>query len=362
MSKVPVVPGLNIRRPKIVLGKRNAIILACIVLVVVSMTALVGAYSWSLSPKDSASTGKIRVIVASGETVVDIAHQLKQADLIRSETSFRIYSELTNTKNRLQAGAYALSKNLSVADIIDHMSTGKTDEFNVFIAPGLTLKQQYDKKLEGSLAAQGFSNTEISAAFNTSYSNAVLASRPAGMSLEGYIYPDTYRIAADDNLSVVIIKSLDEFETVIKENGIEQKLAARGLSLHQGITLASIVQKEASNPQDQRQIAQVFYSRMAAGMELGSDVTFKYAASLLGVEPKISLDSPYNTRLYKGLPPGPIANFNLSALLAVATPAEGDYLYFVADAEGNTHYARTLDEHNANVQKYNSQSRTEYSY
>ena len=353
----PQVPPLRIHH-----SKRRMIIFAVLGFIVFAAISLIGAYHWSLSPKDSQSTSKIRVIVEPGETVVDIARQLKEADLIKSETTFRIYSILTNTKDRLQAGAYALSKNLSVADIIDHMSTGRTDEFSVFIAPGLTLKQQYDTALNGSLAQQGFTDAEITAAFNKSYTSNVLAKKPAGMSLEGYIYPDTYRMTADSDLSVIIQKSLDEFGRVIQENAIEQKLASRGLTLHQGMTLASIVQKEASDPQDQKQVAQVFYSRLAADIPLGSDVTFIYAAHLLGVKPTISLDSPYNTRLYKGLPPGPIANFNLSALLAVATPAEGDYLYFVAGTDGVTHYAHTLAEHNANVQKYNSASRTEFSY
>ncbi|MBC7746479.1 endolytic transglycosylase MltG [Pedobacter sp.] len=354
--------GLRIRRFQFLKSKRSIIMITAIALAIASLVALVSAYQWSLSPKDSQSTEKIRVIVEPGETVVDIARQLKQAGLIKNETSFRIYSILTSTKDRLQAGAYALGKNLSVADIIDHMSTGRTDEFNVFIAPGLTLKQQYDKDIEGSLAGQGFSDEELTAAFNKTYTSDLLAKRPPDSSLEGYVYPDTYRTTADSDLSVVIQKSLDEFSRVIAENSIEEKLAARGLTLHQGLTLASIVQKEASDPQDQKQVAQVFYGRLAIDMPLGSDVTFIYAANLLGVKPTISLDSPYNTRIVKGLPPGPIANFNLSALSAVADPAAGDYLYFVAGTDGVTHYARTLEEHESNVSKYNSSARTEFTY
>lgn len=362
MPDFPVVPKLQITPSNIFRNKRKMIVLSIFIAVIGSLAAFVGAYYWSLGPKDSTSTSKIRVIVASGETVVDIARQLKQADLIRNETSFRIYSILTNTKDKLQAGAYALSKDLSVADIIDHMSTGRTDEFNIRIVPGLTLKQQYDASLQGSFAQQGYTSTEITAAFEKTYSNPLLTARPLGATLEGYIYPETYRIAADNDLSAVIEKSLTEFETVIQNNNIVQKLQARGLTLHQGITMASIIQREASDEKDQKQVAQVFYSRLASDMMLGSDVTFIYAANLLGVKPTISLDSPYNTRLHKGLPPGPIGNFNLSALLAVTDPAPGDYLYFVADANGVTHYARTLAEHEANVQKYNSQARTDYAY
>ena len=249
--KQPHIGSLKIHRPR----RKGILLIVLVLAVLASISALLVTYHWSLSPVDSSSNYKVRVIVEKGETVIDIAHQLKQAGLIKSEASFRIYSELTNTKNHLQAGAYALSKNFSVADIIDHLSTGRTDEFNLRVVPGLTLKQQYDGNLQGSFAQQGFSSAEIDKALAQNYASDLLAKRPAGSTLEGYIYPDTYRVTADSDLSVVIEKSLVEFAKVIQDNDIESKLAAHGLTLHRGITMASIVQKEASNEQDQRQIA-----------------------------------------------------------------------------------------------------------
>lgn len=330
--------------------------------IVLTFVALLSYYSWSLTPKDPSATGEIRLIVAPGDSVSVIANNLYDADLIRDATVFRIYAELTDTKDQLQAGGYALSKNMSVADIIDHMSTGQTDELTVQIVPGLTLKQQSNPDINRSLAQQGFSPSEIESAFDANYDHPLLALKPADQSLEGYIYPDTYRIAADSGVPALLTRSFDEFYRVIQENDIEARLKARNMNFHQGITLASIIQKEASNEQDQKQIAQVFYSRLASDIELGSDVTFLYAAELLGVKPTIGLDSPYNTRVKKGLPPGPIANFNLSALTAVVSPAEGDFLYFVSDKEGVTHFARTLEEHEANVERYNRESRDEFSF
>jgi len=122
--------------------------------------------------------------------------------------------------------------------------------------------------------------------------------------------------------------------------------------LYQGITLASIIQREVSGTKDQSQVAQVFYSRLAQGTPLGSDVTYQYAAKKLGVTPSPSLDSPYNTRKYAGLPPGPIATPGLSALQAVATPAPGDYLYFLSGDDNVTYFARTDAEHEANIQNH----------
>ena len=130
------------------------------------------------------------------------------------------------------------------------------------------------------------------------------------------------------------------------------EFAKRNLTIHQAITLASIVQKEVKNPVDQKQVAQVFLKRLADGMQLGSDVTYMYAADQMGVEGTPALESPYNTRKYTGLPPGPISNMNPSALDAVAFPAPGEYVYFVAGDgpdEGKTFFAYTVEEHEANI-------------
>jgi UPF0755 protein len=146
---------------------------------------------------------------------------------------------------------------------------------------------------------------------------------------------------------------------VITDNNLVAQFKTQGLSLYQGITLASIIQREvlsvggATTPtSDQQQVAQVFFSRLTIGMPLGSDVTFIYGAKKLGVEPISTLNSPYNTRIIAGLPPGPISSPGLTALIATAQPADGDYLYFVAGDDGTTHFGRTLVEHEQNVRQY----------
>lgn len=340
----------SIRRPN-----RKTILLAVAFCCSALMLALVGLYEWSLAPVDRSSTGQIRVVVKKGDGVSDIAEQLRYNGLIRNSYSFRVYTELTGAKSRLQAGGYAISKNMSVADIVERMSTGSTDEINITVLPGLTLKQLMDHEVRGSLAWQGFTEEEIRDAFDAVYDHPLLAGRPEGASLEGYIYPETYRISTADPLSVLIEKSFDELYAKLQADGMEAKFQAQGLTLFQAVTLASIVQEEVMTPGDQRQVAQVFLKRMREGIMLGSDVTFIYAAEQLGVEPRVGLESPYNTRKYTGLPPGPIANMNYSALEAVADPAPGDYLYFVAgDGEdnGKTFFARTEAEHEANIKAH----------
>jgi UPF0755 protein len=306
----------------------------------------------SLRPVDTTNTTNVRFVVASGETAAEIAQSLYQAELIRDPFVFQLYTQLTGTKSQLQAGGYVLQRSLSVSDIVEHISSGKADDVVVTILPGLTLGHLADPEVEGSLAWQGYSAEEIADAFAADYQGGLFAGRPAGASLEGYIFPETHQTTASSSLKSVLQLSFDEFYTQIQQKGIEAKLQQQGLSLRDGIILASIVQKEVSNVDDQKQVAQVFIKRLKEGIVLGSDVTFMYIAEKEGREPSVNDDSLYNTRKHGGLPPGPISNFNLSALEAVANPAPGDYLYFVAGDDGTTHFGRTEAEHNDNVAKY----------
>ncbi len=300
-------------------------------------------YSWALLPRSGDGT-QVRVVVAPGDTVRQIAQNLYDHKLIRSRAAFNIYTQLTGNRAKLQAGGYALSANQDVQSIVAHIVEGKTDEFNITIPPGLTLKE-----LRKVFIKNGYSDSEVNEAYAAKYDSPLLTSRPAGADLEGYIYPETYKMGANQTLEALLRRSFDQMYSLLQDKGYLEEFKKRGLSLHQALTLASIVQKEVPSPADQKQVAQVFLKRYGMGMHLGSDVTFMYAADQMGVKATVDLDSPYNTRKYVGLPPGPIANMNPSALEAVAFPAAGDYLYFVAGDDGTTYYALTEDQHNANV-------------
>lgn len=303
-------------------------------------------YDWALqAPGDESN--RVRIVIKPGDTAATIGENLQSHGLIRSKLAFNFYTKLSGARDKLQAASYVLSPNQDVKSIVNHMTTGQTDEFDITIPPGLTLDE-----LRTLLIKDGFSDEEISAAFTATYSHPLLADRPPGASLEGYIFPETYRMNADQDLRTLFTRSFDEFYKQLQSNGYIDQFKARGLNIHQGVTLASIVQKEVSNPTDQKQVAQVFLRRLSISMPLGSDVTFIYAAKQLGVEATPRLDSPYNTRKVGGLPPGPIANMNPSALDAVAYPGAGDFLFFVAGDDGKTYYARTNEEHQANIEAH----------
>lgn len=348
-SQKPTTPPVPyaLRRPWY--KKPHLWIFIALGLFVVGAVAAVSWYFVSLRPVDPSDSSQVRVVIESGDGSAAILSKLKEKNLIHSELAARIYVDLSGAKNKLQAGGYVLTRQQDVADIVEHLSSGKTDEINVTILPGLTLKDLADSEVKGSLAAQGFSKEEIEKAFNAKYSSPLLADKPAGQGLEGYIFPETYRMNAGAGLETVIQRSLDDMYKQLQTKGMIDKFKSRGLNIHQAVTLASIVQEEVSDPATQKQVAQVFYKRLSIDMVLGSDVTFEYAAAQLGVTPAVDIDSPYNTRQVKGLPPGPIANMNISALEAVADPAPGDYLFFVAGDDGVTYFSRTVEEHEANA-------------
>ncbi len=337
----PKTPGSS-RKKWWILGSLAALVL----LLVIAVATTLWWYNDALQPK-SASAQRIRVVVAQGSTPDQISKQLQDSGVIKNSLAFQWLVRQSGDRNKLQAGTYLLSPTLSAREVLQWLVEGKVDTFNVTILPGQTLAQIKDK-----LIRDGFAAADIDTAFTKKYNHHLLAAKPDSVNLEGYIYPETYQVNSETTVEQLLIRTFDEFYQQIQAKGLEQQLAAQGFTLHQGITLASIVQKEASRDSDRRQVAQVFELRLKQGMVLGSDVTFMYAAKLTGQPATPELDSPYNTRKVKGLPPGAIANFNLDSLQAVASPAAGDFLFFVAGDDGTVHFARTEAEHEANVKQY----------
>jgi len=300
-------------------------------------------YNVQLAAVDTNKTELVKVTIAPATTPDEIGEILKEKGVIRNATAFSVYTRLTKTQNSLQAGSYRLSPSESTQEIVGHLTKGSVDTFNVTFLPGATLAE--NKKV---LIKDGYTETEIDAAFAKTYDTPLFEGKPATADLEGFIYGETYNFGTGASVEDILAATFTEYERVITENNLIEKLKARGLSLYEGITLASIVQRESIKG-DEAQIAQVFYSRIAADMPLGSDVTYQYIADKTGVDRDPNLDSPYNTRRYAGLPPGPIAVPGLASLLAVATPAAGDYLYFLSGDDDITYYGRTLAEHEANI-------------
>lgn len=335
------------------------IVLLAIVFFVVVFGSIAGWFYWAISPVSQDLTRQ-SVAIELGMSPTEIANLLKRKGLIRSEQAFNWYLSWTGKGNQLRAGQYKFAPNQSVSDLINSLTDPKGSVYNVIILPGMTLKQLADPNIKNSLADQGFSAQEIKNALGASYKSLLLKDRPAGASLEGYIFPETYQLEVGNSLESLFERSFDELYGKIEKDALTPIFQSRGFNLHQTLTLASMVQKETDDPEIQKQVAQVFLKRLQDGMSLGSDPTFMYAAAQLGVHPSVGIDSPYNTRKYSGLPPGPIANMNYSALQALAFPATGDFLYFVAGDDGKTYFSRTEAEHNDLVKKHCQKLCSEY--
>lgn len=348
-----LLPKRSLTYLKISRGKLRIIIASIVVVIIALIVASVSWYFISLEPVDSSSKDYQAVVIKRGLTYQQIEDLLEQNKLIKSRFALDIYLWISGHRNDLKAGAYSLSKSQSTQDIVDKIVSGKSSTISVMFLPGDTVEAHKKR-----LIKLGFSKEEVDSAFAASYSGDLFADKPSSADLEGYVYGQTYNLPADSSVKDVLQMSFDEFGRVVETNGLKSKFAGQGLNMYQGITLASIVQRELSGnssnlpSEDQRLVAGVFYNRLRSGISLGSDVTYQYIADKLGVPRDTNLDNPYNTRRYPGLPPGPIASPGLTALLAVANPATTDYLFFLSGDDDKMYYAKTNAEHQQNIAKH----------
>lgn len=312
------------------------------------LLASVGAFwLYRLDLQPVSSTGQAQeFIIASGERPTTIATRLKAAGLIRSRDSFITYLNLHGLRAEIKAGSYSLAPSDSAVKIADIITGGKNLANRLVIPEGYRLSQ-----IEDLAASHGIAKTDFEVAVRVPHSQAFLSGRPAGVDLEGYLFPDSYAVDGQTTATVLVNAMLDDFGRRVGPE-YTTAFAAEGLTFHQGLTLASIVEREVNKPADRPIVAQIFLKRFHTGMPLGSDVTTQYASDLAGVPFNLNLDSPYNTRKNVGLPPGPICSPGLGSLDAVAHPAATNYLYFLAGSDGVTYYATTLAEHNINVAKH----------
>lgn len=331
------------RWPKVLLILGIIFILALIT----SAVIIRRVYNENLKPVSNSSVEQL-LTVASGATTHDIAITLKKDGLIRETWAFEWYVRTNNLRDSLKAGTYSITPSQSVNDIVALLVKGKVATNLVTILPAQRIDQ-----VRKSLIAAGFSAIDVDAALSPAqYSDEpALSDKPAGASLEGYLYPDSFEKTAETKPETVIRQSLKEMQQHLTTE-VRAGFVKQGLTVHQGVILASIVEKEVSRAQDRPTVAQVFLTRYRDGMQLGSDVTAFYGAIKAGADPDVGYDSPYNTRMHSGLPPGPISNVSDSSLKAVAFPSSTDYVYFVAGDDGTTYFSHTLAEHEAATQKY----------
>ena len=311
-----------------------------IIVVLLGMVGVRQFYYANLSAVSNDSTPR-EFIIEEGDLTPDIGEALHQEGLIRNSEVFQWYVKAKNAGDKILAGTYRLQESMSTPQIVEVITQGQvaTELFTIY--PGQRLDQ-----IRQSMINSGFSPESVDRALNPSLygDHPAMVDRPPGASLEGYLYPESFQRNKLTSPEEIIEQSLDQMSLRLTPQ-LRNAYSEQGLSVYEAITIASIVEQEANDSNDRKQIAQVFLKRYNAGMQLGSDVTAFYGAVVDGAPESVRYDSPYNTRIYDGLPPTPISNVSDDSLEAVANPANTDWLFFVAGDDGKTYFSKTLAEH-----------------
>lgn len=317
----------------------------------------------------------VRFVVEPGTPARRIGEELVAAGLIEDDLLFEAYVRVNGLAEKLEAGTFILAPSMTMAEIVDALQDAEASSITITIPEGWRLEQvaEYleEAQVFGDDGAGADAYREQAQSGDLTGLDPLrypfLQDRPAGASLEGFLFPDTYDVPAVGTVPAdVLSRQLDNFAAKVIP-AYEEAVAAgtTDLDLFSVLILASIVEREAVIPEERPDIAGVYLNRLANGIALEADPTVQYA---MGYQPETdqwwktpvfleeysSVDSPYNTYLYPGIPPGPIASPGLSSIRAVLDPAEHDYLYFVAvpDGTGAHVFATTFEEHAVNVQRY----------
>ena len=322
-------------------------------LVLIAALAFAGWFAWALlAPTEPPE--KTFVMLRPGYSTRHIASELKSAGVIRSEQAFILWHYIH--RRSLQAGEYLFEKPANAIDVQKRLARGDVYYRTVVVPEGFTM---FD--IARAVEAAGLGPAEDF--LKVVQSNTLVADLdPDAPSLEGYLFPNTYKFSRMQNMEEIAAAMVNQFRQVAAQAGLisnsisTQPDAAR--SLHDLVIMASIIEKETAVADERPLVASVYYNRLAKNIALDADPSIIYAELLAGTytgalhHDDMRFDSPYNTYTHTELPPGPIGSPGKSALEAAMHPAQTDYYYFVADALGHHRFARTMEEHNKNVEAY----------
>lgn len=276
-------------------------------------------------------------VIESGESTDSIIDRLKSEGFIRSPLAFKVYLKTSGVAGKLQAGDFRLSPSMSLAEIAENLTSGAADK-NVTLIEGWR-----DEEMAARLTQElGIRSDEF-----------------LKVAREGYMFPDTYSVKKDATAADVATLLRKTFDLKYSTE-LQAKVKSKGLTVEQGVILASIVEREARTDEVRQKVASIYLKRFKIGMALDADATVQYALGYQPVEKTwwkhsltlddLKVNSVFNTYTNPGLPPSPICNPSLSSLTAVANAdSSTPFLYYFHDSQGNSYYARTLEEHNANV-------------
>jgi UPF0755 protein len=326
-----------------------------LVLVVLAVLAAGAAYYFGAqrlyAPFKGYPASEQFVDVTSGAGPATIGQKLIDAGVVSDAYTWRAALWVSGKSRDLKAGEYRFDQPMNALEVIDKIARGDVYRRLITFREGLTIhdmSQVYEQAGHG--AAEDFRK----AARDASLINDL---DPEARDLEGYLFPDTYSLRRDTPAATLVKQMVDSFKKVFTP-ALQDAAKARGLTVRQAVALASLVETETGVAGERPIVAAVYLNRHAIGMPMQADPTVIYAMERAGNysgnirKEDLQIDSPYNTYRYPGLPPGPIAAPGKASLEAAVNPAQVDYLYFVSRNDGSHVFARTLDEHNRNVQEW----------
>jgi UPF0755 protein len=296
---------------------------------------LLTAYAVFIQPPADYPTGGT-ISAPEGARVDEVAHSLSEIGAIRSPELFSLLVRLMSPEHGVIASTYALPTSENVFSLAQRFVDGTTgiEAIRVTIPEGLNSGQIGDLLSE---RIEDFDSEEFT-----------LLAKPE----EGYLFPDTYYFLPDTSPRTAVDVMRNNFNSVVGE--IEEEIRASGLSIHEIVTMASLLEEEARRPETRKIVAGILWKRIEIGMPLQVDAVFGYILGKNGYAPNfddLEVESPYNTYLNRGLPPGPISNPGLVSIEAALYPTETDYLYYLTGADGLMYYAKTFEQHKANRSK-----------
>jgi UPF0755 protein len=303
----------------------------------------------AMRPSGPLRQGSRIVEIPAAQGVLSIAQLLRDQGIIRSRTAFVGLAVLRGTARSLKAGEYEVPRGASLLAVLQLIESGRVKPHLLVLPEGSTVRD-----VARQIEAEGLAPAAdvLRVAGDPLYLRSLGIEAP---SIEGYLFPDTYHVTKGMRIEEILGRMVHRFREKVRTLGLDATRGEGPLTLHELVTLASIVEKEALLPAERPLIARVFLNRLKRGMPLQADPTVAYALAKEGRPPTredLLVDHPFNTYRYRGLPPGPIGSPGLAALEAVLRPADAPYLYFVAIDDRAHHFSTTLEEHNQAVARY----------
>lgn len=291
---------------------------------------------------------QIHYQVKPGASLSQVADDLQAVGVLRNAVALKLFARLNDQAGQIQSGTYLFSKLATPEQVLQRLVSGDVEKVSLTIPEGYTQEQIFAR-----IAANGYADQKKLRRLATD-PDFIATLQLTATSLEGYLFPETYLFTPGISEAEILKMMVDQFRAQLDVT-LLKKAKQRKMTLHQMVTLASIIEKETGKVEEMPLISAVFHNRLRRGIQLQTDPTVIYGIKNFdGNLTRKHLKTPtaYNTYMIRGLPPGPIASPGLSALRAAVTPADSNFLYFVSRGDGSHQFSETLKEHNQAVRQY----------